>query len=77
MTDNVIQLVHSEGVGDGYVVPPDQILDQAAGKYETLVIVGERPDGEIEVCASHGAGDAVLLLEWAKTFLVQNRTLRA
>ncbi len=69
--------LHVAEVGPGHVVPPDQVLTEALTKYETLVLVGETADGEIQVCASHHTGEALILLMWAQNFLVQNRTVRA
>lgn len=75
MSAEIVQL-HTGEVGDGYVVTPDDILSAAAGKYHTLVLIGENEAGEIEVCGSHGAGDTLLLLAWAQNFIVNNRVSR-
>lgn len=76
MTADVLKLV-PPSVGDANVITPDQVLDQAKDKYETVIIVGETADGEIVVAGSAGAGEALPLLLWATNFLVQNRTSRA
>lgn len=76
MTAEVLRLV-PPSVGDAYEIAPDQVLDAAKGKYETVIVVGETADGEIEIAGSAGAGDALALLLWATNFLVQNRTARA
>lgn len=75
MTDNVIPLRVVE-VGDGHIVSPESILTEAAGKYATLVLVGETEEGEIQVCGSHGAPDSLLLLAWAQAFIVANKVSR-
>lgn len=75
MSDNIVTL-HPAGVGDGFIVKPDQILTEAAGKYRALVLVGETDSGDIEVCGSGGAGDTLILLAWAQNFIVNNRVTR-
>lgn len=75
MDENVIPIGEMK-VGDGYVVPPDQVLDVAKGKYVKIVAVGETADGEIEILGSHGAPESVLLLSYGQQWLVTNRTVR-
>lgn len=72
---DVIHLV--QPIGDALVLKADDILEANKGSFESLVIVGRQPDGDICVAGTHGAGDSVLLLEWAKAFLVQNLCTRA
>jgi hypothetical protein len=57
-------------------VPPDQVLDHAKGRYLAVVVVGETEGGGIEVAGSNGAAESVLLLGWAKMYLVQNSVHR-
>jgi len=75
MSAEIVSL-HPGEVGDGFVVAPDQVLSEAMGKYSAVVVVGEKADGDIEVCGSGGAGDTLILLAWAQNFIVQNRVSR-
>lgn len=74
MSENVIRLVTD--LGDGAVIDADQVLENNKGEFDQIVLVGRRPDGALAVAGTHGAGDSVLLLEWGKSFLVQNMVAR-
>jgi len=75
MSAEIIHLQQGE-VGDGYVVPPDNVLEHAKGKFHSLTVVGETEDGEIQVCGTHSPAETLMLLAWAQNFLVQNRVAR-
>lgn len=63
-------------VGPGYKIDADEMLENNKGKFVALALVGQTEDGEIIVAGTDGAGDTVLLLDWAKSYLVQNLTVR-
>jgi hypothetical protein len=74
---DLIALPSSGMIGDGIALPADQVLEQAKGKYRRAVLVGETPDGEIQVCGTAGSGDSALLLLWAINFLTNNIVARS
>lgn len=76
MTDNVIHLA-PDTVGENAVIDADKILEANKGEFSALVLVGEREDGSIAVAGTHGAGDSVILLQWAINYLVEHKTVRA
>jgi hypothetical protein len=62
---------HPELVGEGYRFDPDKILDEAKGKeFTNVLIVGELPDGELWISSAANAGEAMVLMERAKHFIV-------
>lgn len=63
--------------GDGFIAQADSILEGNKGEFVKLVIVGERPDGSYAVAGSHGAPEAVLLLQWGSHFLVTGKVVRS
>lgn len=75
MTDNVLHLV--QDVGDGVHLEADQILEQNKGEFQSIAMVGRRPDGSMAVAGTDSAAESVLLLAWAQSFLVNNHCLRA
>lgn len=72
----VLKLV-IDHVGDGTHIEADQILEAAKGDLTSIVLVGVDKEGDIRVAGTDSAGESVLLLEWAKLFLVQNLTSRS
>lgn len=64
--DNIIPFVPVE-VGDGYKFDADEVLEEAKGQdFIRLVLVGEKPDGEVYVAASDGIAESLLLFERGK-----------
>lgn len=58
-------------VGEGYRFEADKILAAAMGQGLTnVVIVGERPDGELWLSAAANAGVSLILIERAKARIV-------
>ena len=58
-------------VGEGFRFDPDQILEQAKGQgFTNIVIIGENPDGTTWVSSAANAGEAMILMERAKKFIV-------
>ena len=70
MSDNVIKLV-PDTVGGDYLIPPDQVLQQAVGRLTDVVVIGEDEDGEIYIAASRNQGVANLLIDMAKAKLIK------
>ncbi len=65
MSDNVTKF-EPVVVGDGYKFDADEILEAAKGhELETLVIVGQLPDGDLCVSSDVNAGTALILLHRA------------
>ena len=58
-------------VGDDFTVAPDQILTEAAGNYEDLVLIGVTKDGDMRVASSGGLPEAFLLLNMASRLLLK------
>lgn len=53
-------------VGDGYRFDPDEILEAAKGQnLETLVIIGQQPNGGLWVSSDVNAGTALVLIHRA------------
>lgn len=60
-----------ELVGEGYRFEPDKILEEAKGQdFTNIVVVGEMPDGSIWVSSAANAGEALVMMERAKHFIV-------
>ena len=58
-------------VGEGYRFDPDDILETAKGnEFETVVVLGQMPDGTTWVSSSANAGEALVLIERAKHQIV-------
>jgi len=68
--DNIIRLV-SPVVGDDFTVAPDQILTEAAGNYEDLVLIGVTKDGDMRVVSSGSFPEAFLMLNMASRLLLK------
>jgi hypothetical protein len=64
-------------VGDGAKVDCDNVLTAAQGQLRTVLVIGERPDGELYVAGSDGVADSVLLMERAKHWFIENTVLRS
>lgn len=65
MTDNVTKF-HPTVVGDAYRFDADEILDGAKGKdMESLVIIGQLPNGDLWVSSDVNAGTALVLIHRA------------
>lgn len=67
MTDgeNVMKF-HPTVVGDGYRFDADEILEGAKGRnMETLVIIGQLPNGDLWVSSDVNAGTALVLIHRA------------
>lgn len=69
--DNVIDFKTKDRIiGDGCVVPPDQVLEAQKGNLTQVVLVGVNEAGEIITASSHGMADAFFLLHiGADTFI--------
>lgn len=58
-------------VGENYRFDPDEILEQAKGRgFTNIVVIGENPDGTTWVSSAANAGEAMILMERAKKFIV-------
>lgn len=66
---NVIHLNVDE-IGDGVVVSPDQVLRSAIGNLDMVVVIGLELDGSVYIASSHGAADAMLMIERGKRELL-------
>lgn len=69
MSDNPDKVVKLEvvEVGEGFRFDADKLLEDAKGQnFETLVILGQLPDGELWISASGNTGESVILIELAK-----------
>jgi hypothetical protein len=65
VSDNVTKFQPTV-VGDGYRFDPDQILEGAKGlEMETLVIIGQLPNGDLWVSSDVNAGTALVLIHRA------------
>lgn len=52
-------------------IPPDRVLEAAAGQLDTVIVVGKRPGDALYVAGSTGnLGEVFLLLERTKLFLL-------
>lgn len=67
---DVIQFKGSGIAGDGLVVDPNAVLEGAKGKLRNVMVCGWGEDGELYVASSHGAAEAVFLIETAKLSLL-------
>lgn len=66
MSDNVVKLQLVEA-GEGFKFEADKILEAAMGELDTVLIIGQRPDGgDLWVSASVNAGVSMILMEKAK-----------
>lgn len=45
------------------IVSPEKVMKGAGGLYTELVIIGRRPDGEVEIASSHQIKMAIELTE--------------
>lgn len=52
-------------VGDGSVLDPDLVCENASGKFREVVVCGFNHDGGIEVRASHGSRETLWILHRA------------
>lgn len=58
-------------VGEGYRFDPDKILEEAKGnEFSNVVVIGENPDGTLWISSAANAGEALVMLERAKHFIV-------
>lgn len=58
-------------VGAGFRFEADDILEAAKGhNLETVVVIGQYPDGTIWVSGSANAGETLILIEKAKHSLI-------
>jgi len=63
---NIVELEPQE-LGENFRFDPDRILEEAKGQgFETLVIMGQKPDGEIWVSGNANRGEMLMLIEAAK-----------
>ena len=68
---NVIEFRTRDGmVGDGAVVPVDDVLTSAIGKLRQVVVLGFAPDGEIYIASSDGVAESNLLIDLAKHTII-------
>lgn len=67
---NVVELEPQE-LGENFRFDPDKILDEAKGQgFETLVIMGQKPSGEVWVSGNANRGELLVLIEVAKHQIV-------
>lgn len=67
---NIVELEPQE-LGENFRFDPDKILEEAKGiDFETLVIIGQKPDGEIWVSGNANRGELLMLVELAKHDIV-------
>lgn len=72
MADNVIRLVHSDGVGSDSRVEINNVLAGARkAKLDSVVVVGESPDGNLYIASSHGIESAYFTLGQAMARMVE------
>lgn len=57
-------------VGDGHKIDPEAILVEAAGNYESIVIIGIAKDGVLDCQSSDGRHETIALIERAKAKLI-------
>ena len=58
-------------VGENFRFDPDALLEAAKGRdIETLVIIGQLPDGELWISGSANAGETIILMEMAKAEII-------
>lgn len=58
-------------VGEGFRFDPDELLEAAKGNgFDTLVILGELPDGSTWISGTANAGETLILMERAKHDLI-------
>ncbi|MCA0341121.1 MAG: phosphoribosylformylglycinamidine synthase [Proteobacteria bacterium] len=58
-------------VGEGFRFDPDGLLEAAKGNgFDTLVILGELPDGSTWISGTANAGETLILMERAKHDLI-------
>lgn len=70
MSDNVIKLV-PEYVGENYRLDVDECLESAKGRgIENVLIIGDLEDGELWVSSASNAGEALILIEKARQYIV-------
>lgn len=70
MMTNVVELEPQE-LGENFRFDPDKILDEAKGQgFETLVIMGQKPSGEVWVTGNANRGELLVLIEVAKHQIV-------
>lgn len=63
-----------EIVGAGYRFDNDEILEAAKGKkFGRLVVIGDLEDGGLYVAGTANAGETMILLELAKSYIVTGK----
>lgn len=68
--DKVVPIGGDRVVGEGFRVEPDQVLNQALGLNDEVVLVGIGKDGALTVASSGGAEEAMILLDLAKRWML-------
>lgn len=64
--DDTVTKLKPVSVGDNYVFDADAILEGAKGHdLETIVIVGQRPNGDLWLSSAVNAGTSLILLHRA------------
>lgn len=69
MSAEILEL-HPGAVGDGFKVTPDDVLQHAIGRLDSVLVVGLSKDGDLYVAGSHGAPDSAFLAARAQHYLV-------
>ncbi|WP_062233203.1 hypothetical protein [Aureimonas sp. N4] len=59
-------------VGDAFSISPDRVLQEAAGKLLSCVIVGMDEDGALYVASSEGRANAAFLMQRGIADLIQS-----
>lgn len=62
--------------GDGFVIEADKVLKAQLGNLESVVVVGLDADGDLVIAGSHGAAEAVFLMERAKAVFISSDVAR-
>lgn len=67
---NVVEF-HPTLVGENYRFDADKILEEAKGKdFTNVIVIGENPDGTIWISSAANVGEAMIMMERAKKFIV-------
>ena len=61
----VIPFTGTGVVGDGAIIQPDLILENAKGDFQQLIVAGFNQDRVIDIRSSHGSREALWILHRA------------
>lgn len=72
--DSKLHILKPSIVGNGYVLHPDDVLQDCIGKLQSVVIAGLDENGELLVCSSHDIANSAMLTQRAALHLMGVKT---